>query len=96
LKYQEISTFLMIKNNLMALVTGTIVPLTLFPKELVSTMKLLPFYYVTYLPSMLLTGRCKREVLPGIFILCLWCLIMQLVICVTWKKYRTRFDGVGI
>lgn len=96
IKYQEISTFLMIKNNLVALVTGTIVPLALFPDGMVRLMRCLPFYYVTYLPSMLITGRCKEEALSGILILAGWCLCLQLVIVFTWKNYRAKYDGVGI
>lgn len=96
LKYENIDTFLMIKNNLMALVTGTIVPLALFPETVVKLMRFLPFYYVTYLPSMLFTGRCQKEALPGLLILAGWCLCLQLVITFTWKRYRKKYDGVGI
>ena len=86
----------MIKNNLIALVTGTIIPLALFPETFVRGMRLLPFYYITYLPSMLLTGRCAGEALTGLFVLLLWCLALQAVIAVTWKNYRIKYDGVGI
>lgn len=96
LKYEEISTFLMIKNNLVSLVTGSIVPLMLFPETVVKLMKLLPFYYVTYLPSMLLTGRCRQEAAAGIFVLAGWCAVMQIMIAYTWKKYSRKYDGVGI
>lgn len=96
LRYQGINTFLMIKNNLAALVTGSIVPLALFPEAVVSMMRLLPFYYVTYLPAMLLTGMCKEEAAAGIVIIACWCLIMQLFIYVIWKKYFRKYDGVGI
>lgn len=96
LRFEEISTFLMIKNNLMNLVTGTIVPLALFPGQIIAWMKLLPFYYVTYLPSMLLTGRCAQEALPGLAILTGWCICIQFLINVTWKRYRVKYDGVGI
>lgn len=96
LKYQNIDTFLMIKNNLISLVTGTIVPLALFPEKIVRLMSCLPFYYVTYLPSMLLTGRCGGEALPGILIMTFWCVFMQIVITATWNSYRKKYDGVGI
>lgn len=96
LKYQGIDTFLMIKNNLMALITGTIVPLTLFPEMVVRVMRMLPFYYVTYLPSMLLIGRCRKEALRGIVIMAGWCLVMQIVIRLTYAKYSRKYDGVGI
>lgn len=96
LKYEEISTFLMIKNNLISLVTGSIVPLTLFPEAVVSFMKLLPFYYVTYLPSMLLTGHCRQEAVTGLLIISGWCIVMQFLIVFIWKKYSRKYDGVGI
>ena len=96
LKYQEISTFLTIKNYIISMVTGTIVPLVLFPDVVVKLISFLPFYYVTYLPSMLLVGRCYEEALPGIVILAGWCVLLQFVIKVTWESYRKKYDGVGI
>ncbi len=96
LKYQGISTFLMIKSNLMALVTGSIVPLALFPEVIVKIMRLLPFYYVIYLPAMLFTGMCRGEAIIGIVVIVCWCLMMQLVIYIVQKKYLRQYDGVGI
>lgn len=96
LKYQGIGTFLMIKNNLVALVTGSIVPLALFPEAAVSIMRLLPFYYVTYLPAMLFTGMCREEAVAGIAVIACWCVAVQLLIGIVWKKYLRKYDGVGI
>lgn len=96
LKYQGIGTFLMIKNNLMSLVTGSIVPLALFPEAVVNVMKILPFYYVTYLPAMLLTGLCREEALRGVLVIFGWCVLMQFLISRMWKKYIRKYDGVGI
>lgn len=96
LKFQGIGAFLMIKNNLVALITGSIVPLVLLPEGVVSVMRLLPFYYVTYLPSMLLVGRCREEAVTGLAVLAVWCLALQAAIHVTWEKYSRRYDGVGI
>lgn len=96
LKYEGIGTLLMIKNNLITLVTGSMVPLILFPETVLHCMKLLPFYYVTYLPAMLLTGRCIEEAGTGLVILAVWCAAIQLLIHVTWKKYSRKYDGVGL
>ncbi len=96
LKYQGINTFLMVKDNLAALVTGSIVPLVLFPEAVVRIMRLLPFYYVTYLPSMLLTGMCGEEAVTGIAVIAFWCLVMGACGRITWKKYLKSYDGVGI
>lgn len=96
LKYQGIEAFLMIKNNLMELATGSIVPLALFPEIAVGVMRCLPFYYVTYLPAMLLTGQCGDEAVTGVAVIAAWCVGMQLVLAATWKKYIRKYDGVGI
>lgn len=96
LKYEGIGTLLMIKNNLITLVSGSMVPLILFPEVVLNCLKLLPFYYVTYLPAMLFTGRCAEEAGKGLLILALWCGVIQLLIQATWKKYSRKFDGVGI
>lgn len=91
LKYQGIGIFLMIKNNLMALVTGGIVPLALFPKIVVDIMKVFPFYYVTYLPAMLFTGQCEEEAWVGVIIILSWCIAIQFVISAVWKKYIRKY-----
>lgn len=96
LKYQGIGIFLMIKNNLVSLITGTIVPLALFPDIIVQVMRILPFYYITYLPSMLLVGYCQEEALQGVIIILAWCIALQVMIKYTWKNYIRKYDGVGI
>lgn len=96
LRYEEISTFLMIKDNLVSLITGTIIPLALLPEGLTAFMRFFPFYYVTYLPSMLLTGRCGEEAVRGVILLAAWCIFMELINRWTYQKYRLKYDGVGI
>ncbi len=96
LKFQGIGTFLMIKNNLMALICGSMIPLALFPEPILRLMKVLPFYYVTYLPSMLLIGRCREEAFRGMLTIGCWCVVIQILIMITWSQYRRKYDGVGI
>lgn len=95
-KFQEISTFLMIKNNMVALITGTIIPLVLLPEQVIEYMKIFPFYYITYLPTMLLIGRCENEAVVGIIVLACWCIAFGIINKVTYEKYRIQFDGVGV
>lgn len=96
LKYQGIDTFLRIKNNFIALVTGTIIPLDLFPEILINIMKLLPFYYVSYLPAMLVTGNCQDEAFWGLCVIGIWCVVVQMMINIVWNSYSRKYDGVGI
>lgn len=96
LKYPGIQTFLMIKDNICMLITGGIVPLILFPETVVDIFKAFPFYYVTYLPAMLLSGFCQEEAVSGIFIILFWCVVVQFAINIFWKKYIKKYEGVGI
>lgn len=96
MKFEEISTFLMIKDNLAQLITGAMIPLTLLPEGILSVMRLFPFYYVTYLPSMLLIGRNGGEAAGGLAIMAGWCILMEVINRKTYRNYRLKYDGVGI
>lgn len=95
-RYQGIDAFLMIKETLVEFITGGLVPLILLPSSLVSFMKYLPFYYVTYLPSMLLIGKKEEEAVMGAFILLIWLFLFVLINRFTYNKMRILYDGVGI
>jgi len=96
LKFEEISTFLMIKDNLSAFVTGAVIPLVLLPEWLIAGVRFLPFYYVTYLPSMLLIGKCEDEAITGLFVLSVWCIVFIVLNQATYEHYRIKYDGAGI
>jgi ABC-2 type transport system permease protein len=95
-KFQEISIFLMIKENVVAFLTGVLVPLALLPPGLTSVMRIFPFYYVTYLPSMLLIGKNQEQAVFGIILLSGWLLLLTMVNKLAYHKLRTIYDGVGI
>ncbi len=95
-KFQDISIFLMIKGNIVAFITGTLVPLVLLPQGIVSIMRFFPFYYVTYLPSMLLIGKNESEALIGIIVLSAWLLLFTMLNRFAYNKLRVIYDGVGI
>jgi len=95
-KFQDIGIFLMIKGNIVAFVTGTLVPLVLLPQGFVYAMRFFPFYYVTYLPSMLLIKKNENEALIGIIVISAWLLLFTMLNKLAYNKLRVVFDGVGI
>ena len=95
-KFQDIGFFLMIKSNIVLFVTGGLVPLMLLPQSIVSVMKFFPFYYITYLPSMLLIGKNGNEAIKGIITLSIWLLLFMLLNKKAYAKMRVIYDGVGI
>lgn len=95
-KFQDIDVFLMVKRNIAAFITGALVPLVFLPKGIVAAMRLFPFYYVTYLPSMLLIGKNENEALTGIAVLAAWLLLFILLNKFTYNKLKAVYDGAGI
>ncbi|MEM1485849.1 ABC-2 family transporter protein [Oscillospiraceae bacterium PP1C4] len=95
-KFLDINFFLMIKNNIVSFITGELIPLALLPQGIVCVMRFFPFYYVTYLPSMLLIGRNEDEAFFGVIVLSIWLLFFSLLNRFTYRKLRVIYDGVGI
>ena len=96
LRFEEISIFLMIKDNISAIVTGAVIPLALLPEWVIAGMKIFPFYYVTYLPSMLFIGKCEEEAVTGLIVLGVWCMVFLVLNQVTYEHDRIKYDGAGI
>jgi len=95
-KFHETWIFMMIKDNIVQFVTGSLIPLTILPTSVQSIMKFFPFYYVIYLPSMLFMGENQEELTTGIVCLLAWNLALGLLNKVTYSRLRTKYDGVGI
>jgi ABC-2 type transport system permease protein len=95
-KFLDTSIFMMIKDNIIEFVRGSLIPLTLLPDGILSGMMLFPFYYISYLPTMLLLGRNENEAVPGILILIAWNAGFWLINSLTFKRLKSKYDGGGI
>lgn len=95
-KFLDVWMFMMIKDNVVQFIRGSLIPLILIPSQVLTIMKYFPFYYVTYLPSMLLLGRNEGERTIGITTLVLWNIVFGLLNTITYKRLIRRYEGVGI
>ncbi|OGO77584.1 MAG: ABC transporter permease [Clostridiales bacterium GWB2_37_7] len=95
-KFLDTGIFMMIKDNIVQFIIGSLIPLALLPSGIIKTMTFFPFYYVSYLPTMLLLGRNGNEIFSGIVILLFWNAAFGLLISITYKRLKSRYDGVGI
>ncbi len=95
-RYEDIWLFLMIKSNLIAFITGAMVPLSLLPEGVLGVMRYFPFYYIGYLPSMLVIGQNAGEAGIGLLVLTGWVVFFGIINPLLYKQIRTRYDGVGI
>lgn len=95
-KFLDTSIFMMIKENIVQFITGSLIPLAILPAGIIEVMRFFPFYYVSYLPAMLLIGRNENEITTGIAALILWNAVFWLLNASTYKRLRFKYDGVGI
>lgn len=95
-KFLETGVFMMIKDNIIQFVTGALVPLAILPQSVLTVMQYFPFYYITYLPAMLLLGYNQNELSRGLVLLVIWNLGFALLNSLTYKRLRIKYDGVGI
>lgn len=95
-KFLEISMFRIIVDNIMVFITGAAIPLSLLPEAVTAVMRIFPFYYIIYLPSMLAIGRNGNEALSGLIIIFTWVLAFFIINNLLYKRLRVLFEGVGI
>lgn len=95
-KYGDTDSFIRVKNNIISLITGSLIPLSLMPDVVVTVMRFTPFYYSAYLPSMLLMGKGSGEAVLGMAIVAAWSLVFIVLGRRAYSKYRVMYDGVGI
>ncbi|WP_435308880.1 ABC transporter permease [Sebaldella termitidis] len=95
-KFLEISMFRIIVDNIMVFITGAAIPLSLLPEAVTAVMRIFPFYYIIYLPSMLAIGRNGNEALSGLIIIFAWVLAFFIINNLLYKRLRVLFEGVGI
>lgn len=95
-KFLDVTAFMMIKENIIQFVTGALIPLSLLPPTALHVMMYFPFYYMSYLPAMLLMGKNSGEALQGILILTLWNIAFGLIHSAAYRRLKSVYDGVGI
>ena len=95
-KFLEISMCRIIVDNIMVFITGAAIPLSLLPEAVTAVMRIFPFYYIIYLPSMLAIGRNGNEAFSGLIIIFAWVLAFFIINNLLYKRLRVLFEGVGI
>ena len=95
-KFLEISMFRIIADNIVIFITGAVIPLSLLPEAVIAVMRIFPFYYIIYLPSMLVIGRNGNEAVSGLIILSVWVLVFFIINDLLYKMLRVLFEAAGI
>lgn len=92
----EVFEINLIKNGILDFLTGTMVPIILFPKIVQDMLQYLPVYYINFFPTMLLLDRETDKIYMAYIVLTLWNLLLFLTIKFSYARLLRRFEGVGI
>lgn len=95
-RFIDISAANIIKNTVIEFLVGSFVPLVLVHSFVQEIMKFFPFYYISYLPSMLLIGKNQSEIRKAIIVLLCWIFIMFCVNKIAYNLLQKKYEGVGI
>lgn len=94
--WEESYSVLMVKNLIVSLLSGELIPLHLFPASLTWIWKSTPFYLYVYGPTQYALGHWSHsEFFTQLGISCLWLLAGWLMIRITWGLGIKRYLSLG-
>ena len=94
--WEEAYSMLMVKNMLVSLLSGEMIPLNFFPESLQWIWKSTPFYLYVFGPTQYALGHwTHQEFFSNVLIGCLWTLGCWVFIRVTWGLGIKRYLSLG-
>lgn len=94
--FLEIQGFVILSMAIESLLGGQMFPLDLLPAWMLEIAKLLPFYYQTYFPTAILTGRIDlAATYQGFAIQIFWAVALLGLNTVLWRRGLRRHTAVG-
>ena len=76
--------------------SGSIVPLEIYPAWFRSVLDYTPFPYMTYVPVKLFMGVYEGSIAAAFAIISFWLLIMVALATLTWKRGIRMYSGAGM
>jgi ABC-2 type transport system permease protein len=87
---------LMVKNMVVALFCGELIPLTIVPEKYSLIWKCTPFYLFVFGPTQVALGKWNSSVwLREMGLGVLWILAFLMLLHLAWKKSIHRYQGIG-
>lgn len=93
--FLDISSLFVLKGMIIEFLTGTLIPLNMFPAIVTNIFKLTPFYYTVYYPSALLLDKNDGNSFLGIMVLLIWIIIFFFLDLRLYKKGIKKYEGVS-
>lgn len=92
----EISGLLDLWDNIESFLSGGLVPLSLFPKQINKVISCLPFKYTLFVPVNIYMGNLEQdEIFAAIGIQLIWCVSLGIILIATRAKANRMYSGYG-
>jgi len=94
--FVELGNIDIIKDGILFLLSGRIIPLWLFPENIQNILKFLPFQYIYQTPLSIFIGQLPLEQAGfTLLIQFTWIVILMLLLCFAWSKARKHISIQG-
>jgi ABC-2 type transport system permease protein len=81
----------MVKDSIVRVLSGSIVPLWFFPESVQTVSKFLPFQYTYQTPLGIYIGNIgTREALAAMGIQFIWIAVLFMLLAAGWKRTKTK------
>ncbi len=92
----EVWTLFVMKNLVLWFLTGQLVPLDMFPEAIQQASKFLPFGYLAYFPTKVLTAALPlSEIISGLCIILSWVVVFYIAYKLFWNFALRKYGAFG-
>lgn len=85
-----------LKNSLVAFMSGSLIPLTFFPKAISELLSVFPFSSLVYTPVMIIVGKyTDNQMLLAILLQLFWLFVMIAISQFIWKRVKSYITIQG-
>jgi ABC-2 type transport system permease protein len=94
--WEEAYAILMVKNMIVSLLSGELIPLTLFPIGFAWVYQITPFYLYVFGPVQYVTGQwTNAQMLEAYGMAVVWIVMLTLVVKWSWSLGLKRYSSLG-
>jgi ABC-2 type transport system permease protein len=94
--WENAFAILLVKNMVVSLLSGELLPLSLFPEKYTWIWKSTPFYLYVFGPTQIAMGKWSvSEWAHHMTIGFAWCLAFAIILKMTWKHAIRQYQGIG-
>lgn len=86
----------LLKNSLVAFMSGSLIPLSFFPKIIADILSFLPFSSLIYTPVMIIVGKYNiSQMIQAVLLQLFWLLVMIALSQIIWKRVQSNITIQG-